>query len=146
MDRTKNRTRQPLRPAPPGREPLTDRLQLTALPPHPAAPKAARALVDVACAAWDFPDLLHPARLVLSELVANGVRHARTSMVVTVWRRDTGLHLSVHDRNPVLPGLVAADRTRHGLTIIDVLSADWGATATRDGKLVWATMRSCRRR
>jgi hypothetical protein len=133
-----------------GRGPLTDRLQLTRLRPDRGSARAARELVDDACAAWGFPDLRHPTRLVLSELVTNAVEHARTALVVTVWRRRTGLHLTVRDgdhRMPRLrPRLSASGRpSRGGLDIVDTLAAAWGAVSTEDGKLVWATMRSCRR-
>jgi hypothetical protein len=76
-------------------------------------------------------------------------------MVVTVWRRGTGLHVSVRDGDPRLPFLRDAESADggpsiqmrgHGLRIVDVLSSAWGAMATRDGKMVWATIRSCRRR
>lgn len=118
----------------------TDRLQMTRLAPELASARAARGLIDVACAAWDLPDLRHPARLVISELAANVVQHAGTEMTVTVWRRRAGLHLTVHDGDPRLPQLAAG----HGMRIVDTLSAAWGAAATAGGKAVWATVRSHR--
>jgi len=135
------------------RGPLTERLQLTRLQPETGSANAARGLIDVACEAWGLADLRHPSRLVISELVANVVEHARTDMVVTVWRRRNGLHLTVHDGDARLPHMrplpsAGAATTRdggHGLRIVDTLSAAWGAVSTRKGKMVWATMRSCRR-
>jgi anti-sigma regulatory factor (Ser/Thr protein kinase) len=133
---------------------MTDRLQLRRLAPVLMSVGTARGLVSVACEAWDLPDLVYPARLVLSELVGNAVQHARTEVVVTVRRRDTTLHLSVCDedaRFPRLrpprapqPGPPQSER-RHGLLIVETLSAAWGVVPTRTGKMVWATMRSYRR-
>jgi hypothetical protein len=133
--------------------PLTERVQLTRLRPDAGSANAARGLIDVACEAWGFADLRHPSRLVISELVANAVEHAGTDMVVTVWRRRNGLHLTVHDGDARLPRMWPPTRTdearapsgAHGLHIVDTLSAAWGALSTTEGKLVWATMRSCRR-
>jgi anti-sigma regulatory factor (Ser/Thr protein kinase) len=135
------------------RGPLTERLQLRRLRPEAVSVRAARGLIDVACEAWGLPRLRYPGRLVISELVANAVQHARTDMVVTVWRRSDGFHLSVRDGSSRLPclrhmpskGSSAADGSGgYGLHIVGTLSAAWGAMATRDGKMVWATMRSCR--
>jgi anti-sigma regulatory factor (Ser/Thr protein kinase) len=133
---------------------LTERLQLTRLPPEAGSAKPARGLIDVACRAWGFLDLQHPGRLVISELVANAVQHTGTQMTVTVSRRRTGLHLSVRDGDARLPRLrqpssgdqaAQAGSGGHGLRIVDTLAASWGAISTRDGKVVWATMRSYRR-
>ncbi|WP_433727231.1 ATP-binding protein [Actinoplanes sp. CA-051413] len=132
------------------RRPLTDRLQLTRLAPGPGAAGLARDLIDVASEAWDFPNLRHPGRLVISELVANAVQHAGTPMAVTVWRRQRGLHLSVRDGSPRLPGQPATTPASsrasggQGLLLVDTLASSWGAMSTRDGKMVWATIRSCR--
>jgi anti-sigma regulatory factor (Ser/Thr protein kinase) len=129
--------------------PLTDRLQLTRLAPGPGAAGVARDLIDVASEAWGFPNLRHPGRLVMSELVANAVQHAGTPMAVTVWRRRSGLHLSVRDGSPRLPGQPATTPSSRGsggqgLLLVDTLASSWGAMSTRDGKMVWATIRSCR--
>ncbi|WP_249998161.1 ATP-binding protein [Actinoplanes sp. M2I2] len=134
-----------------GHRPLTDWLQLTRRRPAGGdSARAARELIDEACAVWGFPDLRHPARLVVSELVANAVQHAGTDIAVTVWRRPTGLHLSVRDGDPRMPRLrprlsASGRPCRGGLDIVDTLCAGWGAVATHDGKMVWATMRSIRR-
>jgi hypothetical protein len=149
------RTTEEARAAVAGRTPYTDRLQSAGLPPDPAAVRTARGVVDTACDAWDFPELRYPGRLVITELVANAVEYARTDMVVTVWRRGTGLHLSVRDGDPRMPFLrdprsadasASIQRRGHGLRIVDAISSAWGAMATGDGKKVWATVDSCRRR
>ena len=128
-----------------GRLPLTEQLQLT-LPPEPSSAIAARDLVGAACDAWRLPDLVLPGRLIISELVDNAVEHAGTELKVTVFRRGAGLHLSVHDGGTHLPHLRAPNPVPRGrgLRLVDAKSTAWGAMPTRDGKLVWATIRPTR--
>ncbi|MCO8271073.1 ATP-binding protein [Actinoplanes sp. TRM 88003] len=128
--------------------PVTDRLRLS-LPPHPDTPALARNLVTDACSAWGLPEVLYPARLVMSELAGNAVEHARTPIAVIVVRRGVGLHLMVCDGDPRLPRVI--DQTKEppgslwdlrgqGLRIVRTAAAAWGALPTRDGKMVWATI------
>lgn len=135
------------------RTPLTDRLQLTRLAPEESSVLAAAELVDAACAAWDLPELRKPARWILTELVRNAITHAGTELAASVWRRGTGLHLSVRDADPRLPQPLEAGTNGHGgvetgsgLRVVEAKAAAWGAMATRDGKMVWATLRARPRR
>lgn len=132
------------------RLPLTERQQMR-LEPTALAPSLARDLVARACQAWSMTAVLHPARLVMSELVLNAVEHARTTIVVTVSKRGDGLHLAVADLDPRLPRLLdpalvdpdrPLDERGHGLWAVHAAAAVWGAMPTRDGKVVWATLRS----
>jgi hypothetical protein len=129
--------------------PVTDRLRLS-LPPHPDAPALARNLVTDACGAWRLPEVLYPARLVMSELSSNAVEHARTPIAVIVTRRGTALHLMVCDGDPRMPVMIDQtdeppsslwDTRGQGLRIVQAASAAWGALPTREGKMVWATVR-----
>jgi hypothetical protein len=131
------------------RMPLTDRLQLR-LPPEPDSPALARDLVGDACLAWQVPHLLHPCRLVMSELVTNAVEHAGSEINVTVTRRGAGLHLAVADTSPVLPRLIALTPPRpdeplneqgRGLRTVSSVATIWGCEPTATGKIVWATVR-----
>jgi hypothetical protein len=131
-----------------GPRPLAERLHLANLPPEPSSVDVAGELVDVACDTWHMPELLAPSRAIMSELVGNAVAHAGTDICAAVWRRGPGLHLSVRDRDPRLPRLLdhtSGDRER-GLRTVDGKSAAWGAMATHDGKMVWATLRTRRQR
>jgi hypothetical protein len=136
------------------RGPLTDMLQLRLAPESTAAHEAAQ-LVGEACQAWNLPQLLHPARAIMSQLVGNAVEHAGTNMLVTVSRRGTGLHLSVRDGDPRLPRLLdpapAPDGDHEpvrgqGLQAVHAGAVAWGAMPTRVGKVVWATVRHRSRR
>lgn len=129
--------------------PLIDRRRLH-LPPHPDSPALARNLVSEACSAWGLPEVLYPARLVMSELAANAIEHAATPFHAVVVRRGSGLHLIVADGDPRMPHLVDPprdppgniwDMRGQGLRTVQAASTGWGALPTRHGKLVWATVR-----
>ncbi|MEV8503758.1 ATP-binding protein [Actinoplanes sp. NPDC051475] len=132
-------------------DPFTDQLRLP-LPPEPAATVAARDAVAGACRQWRLTPLIHTARLVISELVANATEHAGTPIDVIMSRlgttnRDLGLHLAVYDRDPRLPQRPSTGSTeplehRHlGLRVVDAAAHAWGAMPARNGKMVWATLR-----
>jgi len=131
---------------------LTDRLNQQ-LPPEPESASEARLMVADACRAWYLPQLLHPGRLVMSELATNAIQHAGTDLVVTVSRRARGLHLAIRDGSPAMPRLraegpivagAALDERGQGLRLVDATAAAWGALPTHDGggKVVWATVRA----
>ena len=118
------------------------------LAPHPAAVRASRRLVAQACHAWDLPQV-HDASLVVSELAANAVEHARTPFVVTVSRDGARLHLAVRDgatRYPHLGepasicGQAPLNERGRGLQLVHAAAAAWGAMPARGGKVVWATV------
>ncbi|MFI5936868.1 ATP-binding protein [Actinoplanes sp. NPDC051494] len=132
-----------------GKRPLLDVIRLR-LPPSPTSLSVARNLIGGACQEWGMPNLLHPGRAVVSELVANAVEHARTEMDITVSRRGSGLHLAVRDRNPTLPRMLKMapivdggplDERGRGLRVVHADTLAWGAMPTSGGKLVWATIR-----
>jgi hypothetical protein len=130
------------------RQPLAERLHLADLPPEPASVGVAGELVDRACDSWLMPELLAPSRAIMAELVGNAVEHAGTTLGAAVWRRGPGLHLSVRDLSSRLPRLLtrATGERGRGLRTVDRKSTAWGARATPDGKLVWATLRTRRQR
>ncbi|MCO8271555.1 ATP-binding protein [Actinoplanes sp. TRM 88003] len=125
-----------------------DRFQVR-LAPLPASARAARDLVAQACHAWNLARLEPDSALIMSELAANAVEHAGTDFTATVTHAGTGLHLAVRDNaarfphsseltlgGPQLPPL---ERGR-GLRLIHAIAAGWGATPTRGGKVVWASV------
>ena len=117
-----------------------------ALPADATAPRSARGLLQEAARDWDVDDdLYHDAAMVVTELVANAVDHARTSSTLTVDLDDRGLRLAVRDASPdsaprPRPVDPAAPRGR-GLQMVDALADSWGVTPHTDGKTVWAVLR-----
>lgn len=69
-------------------------------PPEPQSARSARALLRTCLARWGLSGLEGDASVALSELVTNGVMHARTSLVVAVRRDDDWLEVSVADDSP----------------------------------------------
>lgn len=123
--------------------PVADRLVLH-LPAAAHAPSRARRLVDEACRAWDLQPLLFNTRLIVSELVANAVRHADTDIRVTVLRQDRRLQVMVADADPRLPRVPVAPDSNwliSGLRLVQAAAARWGTIATAGGKMVWASPR-----
>ncbi|KXK62002.1 ATP-binding protein [Micromonospora rosaria] len=113
------------------------------LEPVTGACRRARELVGEACGRWNLPELVGPASLVLSELVGNVVRHAGTSMQVTLTLRRPYLHVAVSDgsRLAARPGRpdLRAEGGR-GLLLVRELAQRWGSSPVPDGKVVWAIL------
>ena len=81
--------------------------------------------------------------LIVSELAANAVQHARTSFSVEV-RQESGLAwVCVRDGHPAVPVLrhtSAITAGGRGLALIDAVARSWGVIPTPIGKQVWATI------
>jgi len=112
--------------------------------PIAGAPRRARNLVTEACLGWSLPALVPDAAIVVSELVANAVVHAKTIFTLRISLRTRYLHLTVQDGSTTLPA-VPPPRQRleggRGLLLVTAVAAAWGHLGTTDGKVVWATLR-----
>jgi anti-sigma regulatory factor (Ser/Thr protein kinase) len=73
------------------------------LDPDPLAAREAREFVSQAIRAWGYDDQVETAQLLTSELVTNGVLHARTALGVTLTADDASLLVEVHDHDPRPP-------------------------------------------
>lgn len=114
---------------------------------QPESAPPARRLVESALDSWGLPGLSEDATLIVSELVANAVRHARADSIRVTVRRvgDRRVRLAVVDKSRVLPQLrtpTLDDVRGRGLRLIDELSDCWGTDRLRSGKRVWAELRS----
>ena len=125
------------------------------LEPVAGACRRARELVDRGVRAVEPAGPVEPAALVLSELVGNVVRHARTPMQVTLTLRRPYLHLAVADGSSAQagrgsPGLHAEGG--RGLLLVRELAQRWGSRrrpgrARRSGRCCRRPERSwCSRR
>jgi two-component sensor histidine kinase len=95
-------------------------------------------------AAWGLSaETVDDALLVVEELVANVLDHARTQFELIVRLSGSVLHLAVHDgssgRPHVRPFDPHAGRGR-GLQLVSTLAARWGCDADGAGKTVWAEL------
>ena len=110
------------------------------LRPVPDACRQVRQLVTQTCAAWQRSEIAGTAALVATELVANVVRHAHTTMEFTVGLRDGRVCLTVRDGSrrlprPQQPGV--GDAGGRGLQLVRELTDAWGVLPVSDGKVVW---------
>lgn len=112
------------------------------LEPTPAAARVARAFLADHLGRLD-PDSAYAAALCASELVTNGVLHARTPIVLGVTIGAERLLVTVADRAGGTPHTPPRDDDRpsgRGLMLVDALSDQWGVSDAADGKTVWFTI------
>ncbi|MBG0568205.1 ATP-binding protein [Actinoplanes aureus] len=127
----------------------TFRRRHMALLAQPAASALARTMVGDACLALGAAHLTYPARLIVSELVANAVSHTGTDPEMWVSVRGDMLHLAVQDGSRELPRLLDLSPGRWrpselqqgwGLRAVTAAATAWGALPCRRGKVVWAAL------
>jgi hypothetical protein len=106
-----------------------------------ASASEARRVARSALADWGLAPLDDTVSLLVTELVSNGVRHARTQLVLTLSLDGPCLRIAVSDGDPRVP--VARPREEltvggWGLALIDSLSTEWGTDIDDSrGKTVW---------
>jgi anti-sigma regulatory factor (Ser/Thr protein kinase) len=111
------------------------------LDPLPASVPRARSWAASTLADWGCDGLVDDVRLVVSELVGNGVRHAGTDLSVDLRLDADTLRVEVTDE---APGRVAPDppdpfaANGRGLGIVGGTSDRWGIAYAPEGKTVWA--------
>jgi anti-sigma regulatory factor (Ser/Thr protein kinase)/anti-anti-sigma regulatory factor len=127
-----------------GDEPEPHRIRVR-LRPVPDACRQVRQLVTQACTAWQRSEAASTAALVATELVANVVRHAHTTMEFTFALRDGRLSMAVRDGSRRLPRPAEAqvtDAGGRGLRLVRDLTDGWGVLPVADGKVVWTQFTS----
>jgi anti-sigma regulatory factor (Ser/Thr protein kinase) len=105
------------------------------LPRHARSVGRARTLFREQAAPWGLsPDVTDTAELLLSELMTNAYRHAKTPAGREIWARcvvtETRLRVTVTDANDTLPTPGTAsldDESGRGLALVEALADDWGA-------------------
>jgi anti-sigma regulatory factor (Ser/Thr protein kinase) len=116
------------------------------LPAAPTAPAEARAVVEAIGS--DLPEaVLVDAKLLLSELVSNAIKHAsrdRQAVIVRI-RRNHFVRVEVLDPGPMFkpdprpPGTGAG--SGRGLFVVDRVANAWGVEPDEAGKKVWFELR-----
>jgi anti-sigma regulatory factor (Ser/Thr protein kinase) len=109
------------------------------------APGQGRAFAARWMQAWGAVTHLDAARLVVDELVANAVFHARTELEVRITLAGDRLGLAVADRGGGVPARRApsgAEEGGRGVMLVDALTDRWGVfPRARGGKVVWAVLK-----
>jgi anti-sigma regulatory factor (Ser/Thr protein kinase) len=120
-----------------------------AVPFAAAAVRTARTSVTVALRRYGVPQqVIDDARIVISELLGNALRHARpirdAGLVLTLEVRPDSVRLSVSDGGsatlPTLlhpPPLALSGR---GLTIVRTLTREWGVREGVEGNTVFGVL------
>jgi anti-sigma regulatory factor (Ser/Thr protein kinase) len=112
--------------------------------PTAAAPSQIRSRVRTLLAQWKITgSAAEDTLLVVHELVANVVDHARTPFRLAVRLRGSFVQVSVHDecRRPIEMRPLEPDAPRgRGLRLIAAIAARWGCQQQEDGKTVWAAI------
>ena len=124
------------------------RVASTVLPSDVYSPSRARTWTERQLAHWSIDDQ-GVTTLLVSELVTNAVKHARTTSTLTVAVATGMIEIGVTDHGPgrhlipgqrgiELPGATTVlQETGRGLLIVDALSEDWGVSGNGTGKQVW---------
>jgi anti-sigma regulatory factor (Ser/Thr protein kinase) len=106
--------------------------------PDPAQAREARRFVR---AVLGDREVAETAELLVSELTANVIRHARTPFRVEIESLPETVRVSIWDGQAV--DLVISESTDpqsesgRGLRIVQALAKEWGAERTPEGKRVW---------
>ena len=128
-------------------EPAVQREETFVLPAEPTAPSVARRKLSGVLKEWRLEEVLDTASLLVSELVTNAVRHAGSSVRITIAVEGSRVKTSVWDQNlaplpaprplgstDVIEDLAEGGR---GLYLVQEMADNWGADTTADGKCVW---------
>ena len=118
---------------------LTARIDL---PPVSGSVPAARHLLLELLRAWDVPHDRDDAALLVTELVANVIDHAKeeASLGLEVAVSDEWLRISVADGSSIRPVVreLSHERPRgRGLLLVKAIADRWGSEEHRGGKRVW---------
>ncbi|APY85162.1 ATP-binding protein [Streptomyces alfalfae] len=116
------------------------------LPREPESAATARRLLRAACAVWGLDAWAEDGALIVSELVANAVQHARRESIrVVIDRTEAGrVRVGVVDfskTRPVRKTPGPEDEGGRVLALVDGLAETWGTDPLPWGKRVWAELR-----
>jgi anti-sigma regulatory factor (Ser/Thr protein kinase) len=110
------------------------------LPPEPASATRARVLARERLCALCTADALDTVSLLVTELVTNGILHARTPMRLVIETNLDRVRVCVEDSSRLAPEVhrYGTDAvTGRGLAMVEQLAASWGVDPTPRGKVVW---------
>lgn len=79
------------------------------------------------------------ATIVIAELAANAVRHARSGFIVSVSHLPRAVRIAVRDHAP-LGDKPPTARPGHGLHMVAQVAIRWAVEPLPDGKVVWAEL------
>jgi hypothetical protein len=110
----------------------------------PTSARAARAFVRRHVDSAD-EELRDSAELLASELVTNGVLHARSELTLGVVARETCVLIAVSDHNQAQPAERAPSlsaESGRGIALVSSIARHWGVTPQAGGKIIWCLINS----
>ncbi|WP_369212096.1 ATP-binding protein, partial [Streptomyces flavofungini] len=113
------------------------------LPSEAVSVPAGRRFLADKLGEWGLTDLTDSALLLVSELLTNGVRHARGPLHLRVWHSVRELGVEITDHSSPRPRARLAENTEEdgrGLVLVDALADAWGTRPHSVGKTVWFTL------
>ena len=123
---------------------VSPRLASSTHEPVPATARRVRHSVRELLREWGVAAVrIDDALIVVEELVANVLDHARTRFELVVRLAGDVLHLAVRDlsgRRPQLNPFEPHAVRGRGLQMVDALAVRWGCEQHADGKTVWAEL------
>lgn len=105
-----------------------------------------RRVLQMHMAFWGLPEVVAPAQICVSELVANVIRHVGEGTPTTLAVSIQGTHVRIELRDPdtrALPTLLAPDpdvESGRGMLLVDELADRWGVALRPDSKVVWCEL------
>ena len=112
------------------------------LPSQASSAGLARRLARGAMGGCSEP-LVETAELLITELVANAVRHAGSPPVMRIDVDSGTIRVAVYDTSDSAPSVRHSgpeDEGGRGLLLVESLASSWGWTRTTDGKSIWFTL------
>ncbi len=112
------------------------------IPDDPASCGTARKDVDRQLSRWGLQEAAFTTELVVTELIANAIRHASGPIRLRLIL-DRTLIIEVSDTSSTAPHLrraTAFDEGGRGLMLVAQLAERWGARHSADGKTIWAEL------
>ena len=108
------------------------------------APAAARHFAVATIGHWGAENLADDVALVVTELAANAVRHARSGFTIVLSACRNVLRIAVRDASPLPSGGAAAvlkPAPLHGLCAVQAMARRWGVEPLGSlGKTVWVEL------
>ena len=96
-------------------------------------------------ARWGHGDLSDTVGLLVTEVLGNAVRYARSPVEVRMYLTADEVLVEVTDDCAQLPQRRLPeddDEAGRGLLLVDALAADWGARPAETGKTVWFSLKA----
>jgi PAS domain S-box-containing protein len=117
-----------------------DHVAIWDVPVDPAVVAGIRKQVATRLNGWDLGDAVCVTELVVTELVTNAIRYAKSPIQLRLIRDQT-LICEVSDGSSTAPHMrraLADDEGGRGLFLVSQLSQRWGSRQTPRGKTIWA--------